>query len=214
MLGHIAIAAMGGCFSQNPDTGAAEATYFPAESITLQSAAKMSVRREADTTDFTSGFTQTRFWTKTQFININPSIWPKFAMLGVDTPDSYKPRAWVGFMINSYGQVMHIANESYAYVSQVINPTKIWTCSKEAGTDTSLMTDGVTTSWRTTKDNPASRASYSFVFYFGTEGVSRFWGTTMQNEAYGIHARWQPMLCAETSAVAIFDADRKQLTEY
>lgn len=220
MLGHIAIAAMGGCFSQNPDTGAAEATYFPAESVVIQGVFQHKVSRPAGTTDFTQGFTNTRFWTKQQALSSGGlASYPPFIALGT-VATGYGARTWCqcGMGPNSgKDAVLHIVNERILALSTAGIPTNEWICTKNTGSDESRMTDGNIDSRRTSSQYSASLEGADFVFLTGPqrmECITRFWGDLMSNEYYGIHFRRIPMQCVENESVALYEADGKQLVEY
>lgn len=221
MLGHIAITAMGGCFSQNPDTGAAEATYFPAESVVLSGNCQFKLSRPANTTDFNRGFTQTAFWTKVQrFGEIRPSSWPNFFTLGTDRYVSGgAPRCWTMCCCapNAGGHVSLYENETEKILSLTVNPTKIWTCTKEAGSNVSKMTDGLITGTATTVKVEDALKNRDFHFMSGpTERTSeiRFFGDYMSNKPYNLHFRRLPMQCAENNAVALYEVDSQQFIEY
>lgn len=220
MLGHTAIAALGGCYSQNPDTGACEATYFPAEYIDISNGYMKRTARDAGTTTFEQGFTQTRFWTKQQRFSGTVLSYPAFILLGTLYSGS-GPRTWVqcGVGPGSNPGVQHIVGESVLTISPQWNPTLVWTCSKDSGSNTSVMTDGSITSRRTTTEYPVSMTSSAFYFQSGTPSPAtatlvRFWGDLMSNEPYGIRFRRLPMRSAENEFSALYDADAQQLVEY
>lgn len=220
MLGHIAIAAMGGCFSQNPDTGAAEATYFPAESVVIQGAFQYKVSRPSGTTDFTQGFTNTRFWTRQQaLVTEGVASYPPFVYLGTGAT-GYGTRTWCACCLGpnpTPGVVLHITNERIFTVSAKVAPTDKWICTKSAGSDESFMTDGSIVSRRTTTKYSASLEGAAFDFATGAQRsgcITRFWGDLMNNDYYGIHFRRIPMQCVENESIALYEADGKQLVEY
>lgn len=217
MLGRIAIAAMGGCFSQNPDTGAAEATYFPAESVLLTGNIRYGneFSRPAGATDFFLGFTQTRFWTKQQRVqhgNIGLVSW---AVLGTQGTKSGE-RCWCCLFSRSIG-VTYYSNEFFKLLSEKVDPTFIFTYSKQAGSNTSVAeSDAVYFDMETTEKTSAL-ANIAFDFLIGSpyaEGQTRFWGDCCQNEPYGVSWQRLPMQSAETGAAALFEIEGKQLFEY
>lgn len=215
MLGHIAIAAMGGCFSQDPDTGAAEATYFPAESVIINADISKSSSREAGTTDFLHGFTETEIWTKAQALSYTMTGFPSFARLGT-VSSSVSPRAWFMTAVTIAG-VVHYANEVSTNVSKRLNPTLVFTTQKQAGENVSwLLADGIAHS-ATTNDNEEARAVAEWFFQTGTDNritSVRFWGDYLHSDYYGVRWRRLPMQCVERNSVALYEADNKQLVEY
>lgn len=219
MLGHIAIAAMGGCYSQNPDTGAAEATYFPADSIVIRGNFRRQQSREPGTTDFRFGFTQTCFWAKMQAIYCMPYNWPAFVALGTTGQASgTRTIAFCGVGINdSKGSVAIMTNDTYEHLSDVTNPSDIWVCKKSSGSDASTMTDGTITSSRVTAPYARSLAEVPFAFMVApsnSDAITRFWGDWMSNEPYNIHWRRIPMQCAEAPGIALYEVFKKELVEY
>lgn len=221
MLGHIAIAAMGGCFSQNPDTGAAEATYFPAESISCATNIAKSVpSRAAGTTEFEKGFTQTRFWLR-QSVPTNTGDY-NYYTLGIIGTSQYGSVRCCAFIAYAYTELQYFAN--YAGDSFRTSSTgDPFTFYKNDGTNTHHLTNypavhsPLTTKSLTSVKNTDALANAPFNFRLGW-GDSRFsvafYGDFMRNDAYNIRWRRLPMLCAETRSAAIFDADGKELVEY
>lgn len=215
MLGHIAIAALGGCYSQNPDTGALEATYFPAQSIVIAGSFRSSVSRAPGTTNFNQGFTATEYWIREQILNWDTTSYANFLTLGTSTYSSQYIRAWVQCGMEPPQYVSHFWNGSTTRLSTTINPTEIWTCSKEAGSDITVMTNGSTKSRQKILDKPQAITQSPFIFSSGSATRSaRFWGDLMHNPIYHIYRRRLPMECAEHPAVALYDADAQQLVEY
>lgn len=215
MLGRIAIAAMGGCFSQNPDTGAAETTYFPAECVQITGNIQKTIARDAGTTDFVLGFTQTRVWTKQVFVVAAFASYPTFASLGTQSVSS-GARTWFFCGLHADGRVLHIVQERYSYPSTKSNPTDVWVVSKEKGSDFSEMTDGIHYSSRETIEQP-SLSSRPFLWVVGpspAKSVTIFYGDLISNDGYGVHWRRIPMKDVEHGSVALFDVDGKQLVEY
>lgn len=219
MLGHIAIATMGGCFSQNPDTGAAEATYFPAESVLIQGNFRHQKSREPGTTDFRLGFTQTYFWAKLQSINCLAYNWPALVALGTaGLAGGVRTMAFCGIGINNgRPSVAIMTNDTYEHLSSVVNPTEIWICKKESGADTTTMTNGTITSTRVTVPHVKSLTEIAFAFIVGpanSTDITRFWGDRMSNEPYDIHWHRLPMQCTETPCIALYEVVGKELVEY
>lgn len=215
MLGHIAIASMGGCFSQNPNTGAAEATYFPAESVIINTSIVKSSTREAGTTDFLHGFTETEIWIKAQALSYTMSGFPSFARLGTVQAGEWA-RAWFMTSLNPAG-VVHYVNEGSTIVSKQLNPTIVFTTQKQTGEDVSRLRAADIDHTGTTEDSDVARASSDWFFQTGTDSritSCRFWGDFMRNDYYGVRWRRLPMQCAERNSIALYDTDGKQLVEY
>lgn len=222
MLGRIAIAAMGGCFSQNPDTGAAEATYFPAESVVISRSFSRSTSRTAGTTDFVKGFTLTRFWAKNQIITANYDAYPSLVSLGTrDFVSTTNQRTWcfMGFFPSAQGaQIVHMENETSRALSKKTNPSDILIAAKDSGTDSHSYAAGGTKSVLTTRVVEDSMKNRPFSFttnmQYHQPFAIRFYGDMMQNGPYGIHWHRLPMRCVGTPAIATFDIAGKQLVEY
>lgn len=213
MLGHIAIAAMGGCFSQNPDTGAAEATYFPAESVTLKAALAKSVTRVAGTTDFQLGVTDTRFFTKGQAISWEASAYPPFAALGALQGGYPRTMMLLGVQPRS---IVHQINETPTVLTAKINPSDTWICRKANGENYSEMANGgIFSRLSISKTRTFDSSNISFrTFSTGSSYITVFCGDLMSNEHYAIHWRRLPMKGAETQGIGIFEVHEKQFIEY
>lgn len=218
MLGRIAIAAMGGCFSQNPDTGAAEATYFPAESVIMGENFSKRHTRPIGTTDFVLGFTQTRFWAKSQIITAKYGAYPVLVNMGTPNYVPSAPRVFAFMGGNPQLQIIHMANETSIVLSSKTNPTDILIAAKDSGTDSHSFTVGGTKSEQTTR--LYAQAMESRTFIFGTNEsyqkpfFVRFYGDLMHNAAYSVHWHRMPMRCVGTTDIAIFDTVSGQLVEY
>lgn len=220
MQGHIAIAAMGGCFSQNPDTGAAEATYFPAESVVVDGTIAKQVVREAGSTDFDLGFTQTSFWAKCVVLYSNNASYPTLVMLGTSHYEPGNPRTWCFcglYPRTPRDTVVHNVDEISTTISDKTNPSDILICTKSAGTNVSVFSAGTKRSERTTTRYETSMRTSQFVYFGMTfrEATSlRFYGDMMNNDTYDVHWRRFPMLSMENQSPAIYDADSKLFIEY
>lgn len=217
MLGHIAIAAMGGCFSQNPDTGAAEATYFPAEYVEFSGAnIRMLVQRSANTTDFALGFTATRFWVRGQTLAKAASGYPSLGILGTNIFSASYERCWATLMFDFRGYATHASGEGGTVLDTSQTPSQIWTFQKAAGTNASEANSSSKNSILETVYTAALRSS-PFVFSLGFDTkmpAFRYWGDFIRNEFYGVHWRRLPMRGVENGGVALYEADSKQFIEY
>lgn len=217
MLGHISITALGGCYSQDPDTGKADATYFPAESVILGDNIRLTTTRDAGTTKFEEGFTQTRFWIREQALTWDNTTYEVFAHLGTHLPGSRYTMSAAEVGLEPPRSVYHYCDSSMHIISSTTNPTAILTCYKQEGSNTTVLLLGERTSSRTTTSHPEAMQYGRFMFLTGSGSATtskRFWGDCMNNHPYTIRWRRLPMQCAERPAVALYNADAQQLVEY
>lgn len=219
MLGHIAIAAMGGCFSQDPAAGAAEATYFPAESVVVKGNIKYGYQfdRAGGTTDFINGFTNTRFWTKQKIINTPVINSLAFLVIGTSARTS-GDRTMCAIVVGGSPVGVHLfTGTQNSRVDAEVNPTKVWCFSKEKGTDESFATSGelVGSIITTRQEGSLSREKFQFLSGLSDKNaITEFWGDLVQNDDYDVHFHRLPMLCAESKNIALYDTDAKRLVEY
>lgn len=213
MLGHIAIAALGGCFSQDPDTGAAEATYFPTESITLsKSFTKRKTFESGEVASFEDYFTSLRWWTKQ-----NVSAW---------NIGGYSNTLRVRATANVYyysGLVLsyHYDNRLSVYVDNGdehlgITPNTIVETGKDVGSNVFFVAAGNNMVEKRIAPRFAF-SSASVVYEIGSNTSSmttRFWGDFLRNDALNVRWRRVPMICVENDGVALYEADGKELIEY
>lgn len=218
MLGHIAIAAMGGCFSQNPDTGAAEATYFPAEYVELHgSDMRKIVERPANTTDFAHGFTDSRFWVRGQSLETRTAGYPMLGLLGTGVFSPDYDRSWAALMWSPNNIVEYATSGQSEAVDSKQNPSQIWTFKKDAGANVSTAYSSTKNSTRETIYTAAALRSSTFSFALGFDSrvpSYRYWGDIIRNEFYDVHWRRIPMRSVENGGMALYEADAKQFIEY
>lgn len=105
MLGHIAIAAMGGYFAQDR-TGKVIDTYHPTRCVPMRGVHWHNFTRTGGTSEYDKVFTETYAFSKVIFqMPISDISYPTILLLGTQAPGRY-PRTWVsgGASIENGGQ--------------------------------------------------------------------------------------------------------------
>lgn len=210
MLGHIAIAAMGGCFSQNPDTGAAEATYFPTEKVTIAGVASKRHGLGTGEATFDSFFTATRWWVKWKVAAYSFSDYN--SLLSVRT---YVGSAAYGCTIATHNQ--HLLVYSNSTAEYFVNGAEREYVSQKDKESSVIVVENENKRFENSITSAVSFANVAPAFSTGPAAsplVTQYWGDLLSNDAHNVHWRRLPMVCVEKVGTALFEVDGKELIEY
>lgn len=215
MLGHIAIAALGGFYAQDEESGAVLDTYIPAAHIHVSGAHTWSKSISAKDAVFERLFDDTQIYTKLQFLMPSSVItYPTGAAIGTEQR-SAGPRTWWygGCSVKNF---CLFTNEN-ANLLEPYSPTAgvmtVWT---KCGQRSASITVGHTSALTTTVVSYSSLRALPSVLRLGdahTYTEQEFYIGCLTNDYYDVHYLVSPMQSLTRAQTALFEHFNSTLRE-
>lgn len=221
MLGHIAIAALGGYYAQDAESGAVIDTYVPSEFVRMEGSHSWGTTIEPQNAIFERVFDDTQLYVKSEYLMPASVVtYPRTAVLGTPNWNASIPRTWW------YGGCYKWEPEKRLSFSLIFNEDEliikdyapsagafvVWT--KQGERRCNMAMEGVIVRGTVARYNSFAQQKSSMRVGASHAYIDQnFYVASLQNEYYGVHYLVSPMVSPTTAATAVFEHFNPTLQE-
>lgn len=219
MLGHIAIAALGGYYAQDAESGAVIDTYVPSEFVRMTGLHQWGTTIEPQHAIFERVFDDTQLYVKAEYLMPASVVtFPRTAVLGTSNWNASLHRTWwYGgcYSGNTVKTFSLIFNENELIIKDYAPSAGafvVWT--KQGERRCNMAMEGVIVQGTVARYNSFEQQKSLMIVGSSHSYIDQnFYVASLQNAYYGVHYLVSPMASPTTAATAVFEHFNPTLQE-